>query len=263
MSTSAQIEALERLALQDLDEIDYARLGWFTQPILGRKFVTDSTGHALRPTRTESEIHRRWQMNPEVGVSLALAESKLISIDVDAHRGGNETFVSLSAGGTLPPHPACSTPRGGRHLLFRQPVCSVIQGKTDGLGQGVDVLTNRCIVPPTPGYFWLNSPRDVEVPYLPYWLWKLLPKMPEVPRQRSAGGRHFRFRLDDVLPRLKRVRGSSARGYTCCCPVKAHDDDEPSFSITTGDDGEPLFYCFRECPADAIIAALEQLAGVA
>jgi hypothetical protein len=253
--------ALERQALQDLDEIDYARLGWYTQPTSGKIPLLDSVGRALPPTRDEAQIRRRHERYPEAGVSLALWESRLISLDEDAHRGGKETFAQVLSAGSLPPSPICSTPRGGRHLLFRQAVCTVIAGKTDGLGPGLDVLTNRCVVPPTPGYFWIVSPLDAGVAYLPYWLWKLLPKFAEAPRQRSGTGRRFRFKLDEVLPHLRRLRGSRAGGWSASCP--AHDDSTPSFSITIGDDGSPVFYCFAGCSFEEIVAALERLAGIA
>ncbi|MEX1243413.1 MAG: bifunctional DNA primase/polymerase [Thermoanaerobaculia bacterium] len=254
-----EVERLEREAIAALDEIDYARLGWYTQQTVGKVPLWDSEKHSIPPTRDEAEIRRRWAEQPAAGVSLALEPSRLFSLDVDAHRGGEET-AARTLTGELPPHPVCTTPRGGRHLIFRAPVCSEIAEQKDGLGQGVDVLAYRCTIPPTPGYSWLVSPLDAPAPYLPLWLWRLLPKVAERPRLKRAAKRALRFRLEDVRPYLERLKGSSSRGWTACCP--AHEDRHPSFSITIGDDGQPLFHCFAGCSFERIVAALERVAGV-
>ena len=225
---------------------------------MGKVPLFDDDGVAIPPTRDEATIRRRWYERPEAGTSLALGPSRLISIDVDAHRGGEET-AELTLDGEIPPHPWCSTPRGGRHLLFRAPVTCEIAGKTDGLGPGIDVLVTRCMIPPTPGYSWRSSPLQTPAPFPPLWLWKLLPKAPERILRPRSSKRTLRFRLEDVLPRLERCKGSERRGWTACCP--AHEDRHPSFSITLGSDGQPLFHCFAGCSPVALIGALERLAG--
>ncbi len=46
----------------------------------------------------------------------------------------------------------------------------------------------------------------------------------------------------------------SASGYAAKCP--AHEDHNPSLSVTTGTDGRILLRCHAGCPTDAIISAL-------
>lgn len=54
------------------------------------------------------------------------------------------------------------------------------------------------------------------------------------------------------LDRFKRMGGEGH--YTACCP--AHNDRNPSLSISIGDDGEILLNCFAGCDIAAIVAAL-------
>lgn len=255
------IEA-ERSAIEDPDEVDYVRLGWYVFPTVGKIPFRGSHG-ARDATVNEALVRRIWNERPDACISVATHPSRLVAIDVDAHRGGEETAARVLAGES-PPHPVMTTPHGGRRLLFRAPVLSQIETRVDGLGAGIDVLASGsgCFVaPPSPGYRWWISPLLTATPHLPLWLWKILPRRAaeRTPSRRTGAARTLRFTLDDVLPRLERCRGSARTGWTACCP--AHDDRHPSFSITEGADGQPLFHCFSGCSPAAIIAALEGLAG--
>jgi DNA primase len=58
---------------------------------------------------------------------------------------------------------------------------------------------------------------------------------------------------EDILMHLDRVRGSNGR-YTACCP--AHDDKDPSLSITETSDRKVLLKCFSGCTAAEIVGAI-------
>ncbi len=59
--------------------------------------------------------------------------------------------------------------------------------------------------------------------------------------------------VDKVLSRLKGVERRS--GYqVALCPV--HDDEEPSLSVSEGDDGRALIKCFAGCSVEDVTAAL-------
>ena len=45
----------------------------------------------------------------------------------------------------------------------------------------------------------------------------------------------------------------SGKGWIACCP--AHDDRNPSLSITDGDDGKVLLHCHAGCSVDQIVSA--------
>lgn len=59
--------------------------------------------------------------------------------------------------------------------------------------------------------------------------------------------------LNELLPRLDGVRRFSD-GYKARCP--AHDDRNPSLSITEADDGRILLKCMAGCPTETVLAAL-------
>jgi RecA-family ATPase len=57
----------------------------------------------------------------------------------------------------------------------------------------------------------------------------------------------------------RQLGGSKARrsgnGWLTCCP--AHDDDNPSLSVSSGDNGGLIFYCHAGCTQEALLGALE------
>jgi DNA-binding transcriptional ArsR family regulator len=69
--------------------------------------------------------------------------------------------------------------------------------------------------------------------------------------------------LDAILPHLRTKRESKRNGerhVLACCP--AHDDANPSLSLTEKADGTLLWKCFAGCSQEAVREALERLAGV-
>jgi hypothetical protein len=56
--------------------------------------------------------------------------------------------------------------------------------------------------------------------------------------------------VENVLKRLSGLR-SSTGGWSARCP--AHDDRNNSLSISVGDDGRILLYCFVDCPTTEIV----------
>jgi hypothetical protein len=60
-------------------------------------------------------------------------------------------------------------------------------------------------------------------------------------------------KINDILNRLDGVR-KTGRGYMARCP--AHEDKYPSLSITQGEDGKILLYCFAGCPVGEICTAM-------
>ena len=58
--------------------------------------------------------------------------------------------------------------------------------------------------------------------------------------------------LTDFLERLSAVK-ANGNGYLACCP--AHDDHNPSLSVSEGEAGLILLNCFAGCePEDALKA---------
>lgn len=61
-------------------------------------------------------------------------------------------------------------------------------------------------------------------------------------------------RVTDELARLGCGPKRSGRGWTALCP--AHDDADPSLTVSEGDDGRVLLRCHAGCSFDAIVGAL-------
>jgi hypothetical protein len=60
--------------------------------------------------------------------------------------------------------------------------------------------------------------------------------------------------IDNILPRLDKVRRTQPGRWSACCP--AHDDKSPSLSVRETPSGSVLLYCFAGCSIDAITNAL-------
>jgi len=61
--------------------------------------------------------------------------------------------------------------------------------------------------------------------------------------------------VEIVLDRLSKVRKTGSNKWLACCP--AHDDKNPSLSITEIPDGRILVYCFTGCSAASVVEAMD------
>ncbi len=80
------------------------------------------------------------------------------------------------------------------------------------------------------------------------------PPKPERRQTRATETRSSEKALRQVLDRLDGVRPTT-NGWTALCP--AHDDHNPSLSVSEGDDGRVLIHCHASCPTEAVLAALD------
>lgn len=63
----------------------------------------------------------------------------------------------------------------------------------------------------------------------------------------------------NILDRLRNLPGKtgSETKFKCCCPVPAHEDRNPSLSVTVADNGTIGLTCFAGCEKPDIVAALD------
>ena len=74
---------------------------------------------------------------------------------------------------------------------------------------------------------------------------------------------NYPFTLDDIIPHLRKARitkHSFPRKAIACCP--AHDDNNPSLSLSETPDGKLLWKCHAGCSQEAVQRELERIAGV-
>lgn len=57
-----------------------------------------------------------------------------------------------------------------------------------------------------------------------------------------------------VLSRLKKVHARGRNRWSACCP--AHDDTNPSLSVSEAEDGKALIYCFVGCKTQDVVQAI-------
>ncbi|HKI53636.1 MAG TPA: CHC2 zinc finger domain-containing protein [Anaerolineales bacterium] len=61
--------------------------------------------------------------------------------------------------------------------------------------------------------------------------------------------------IEDFLSRLQKVRRTGAKSWIACC--SAHQDKNPSMTVSEGSDGRILAHCFsHQCGIDDIAAAV-------
>ncbi len=60
--------------------------------------------------------------------------------------------------------------------------------------------------------------------------------------------------IDRVLGKLPDCK-ASGKGWVACCP--AHDDHNPSLSITEGEGGKVLLKCHADCETEAVLSAIQ------
>lgn len=129
---------------------------------------------------TRDALTRKFTEYPTAGLALLMGRrSDLFAIDIDAHKGGLESWATLETKhGPIPPTPMADTPSGGQHHLFRWPGWAV-QTNSDVLGPGIDVRGDGglIVVEPSPhrnggNYAWSFDvhPDEVEPADAPAWL---------------------------------------------------------------------------------------------
>lgn len=85
--------------------------------------------HGFRDATTNTaRIRRWWRRWPTANVAIATGRvSRIFVLDVDAHRAGDDTLVTLERQfGALPPTVTVQTPQGGRHYYFTMPPVAVL-----------------------------------------------------------------------------------------------------------------------------------------
>lgn len=59
---------------------------------------------------------------------------------------------------------------------------------------------------------------------------------------------------DKFIAQLTKVKRTGRESWVACCP--AHEDKNPSMTVTEKDDGRVLIHCFAGCSVDSILGAV-------
>lgn len=157
----------------------YAARGWRVLPLKPRDKIPITAHGRDDATTDQPTIRRWWERTPNANIGIATgAVSGIVAIDIDADRGGLETFARLEAGhreltNTL----TALTGGGGRHLLFAHPGRPV--GNRTNIAPGIDVRGDGgyIVAPPSihpsgKRYAWVDE--NLPIAPMPGWILSLI-----------------------------------------------------------------------------------------
>lgn len=128
------------------------RFSWAVLPVKPRG-KEPLTAHGCNDATTDAAAIRRWwERWPGANVAIACGPSKLVVIDLDAGKGGEETWEGLKREHSFDDDTVISiTGGGGQHLVFARPNGADIRNSAGKLGEGVDVRGNGgyIVAPPS------------------------------------------------------------------------------------------------------------------
>lgn len=176
--------------------LDFAKRKWAVLPLYGIRdgvctcgrpgcgkpgkhpCIKSGTGHS-KATTDPDQICSWWDRWPDANVGIATgAVSGLLVLDVDTHRGGDESLKVLLNGHPTNT-PTAQTGGGGRHLYFAYPGRKTRNAV--GFRPGLDIRGDAGIVVAPPSlhhsgrrYTWTSDPDLVALASAPLWLMESL-----------------------------------------------------------------------------------------
>ncbi len=141
----------------------YGRKGWAVFPCAPDK--TPLTSRGFKDATTDADqIAAWWTRSPEAWIGRATGGGSFV-VDIDPRHGGGATLAAWEAeNGALPYTVEARTPSGGSHLYFAVPEGINVRSGAGVIGPGVDVRGEGgyVIVPPSPGYQWVENGGGLE-----------------------------------------------------------------------------------------------------
>jgi len=122
---------------------------WAVFPLGVRNKTPLLNGGCLRASKHAVDINRWWgQQCPAANVGIACGPSGLVVIDIDAGKGGYESWRKL---GIDDDTVISLTGGGGQHLIYLAPKGIAIKNSVGKLGDGIDVRSNGgyIVAPPS------------------------------------------------------------------------------------------------------------------
>lgn len=166
-----------------------ARYRWAVFPLAvwGKRPIIPKTegGTGVHDATTDpTQVRQWWQQWPNANVGIACGASGLVVLDLDADKGGLETWASLKTQYGIEDDTIISlTGGGGQHLFFVSPNGAKIRNSVGKLGPGIDVRADGgyIVAPPSMhsngrAYCWEvgGHPEEMEPALLPSTLVALL-----------------------------------------------------------------------------------------
>ncbi len=178
-------------------------------------------------TGDEQQIHAWWHSDAQINIGIHC--EGLLVIDVDAKKGGLETYDQLDELMDLPVTRMHRTPTGGLHMLYRLPEGHPgVPNSVETLGKGLDIRsTGGYIVAPgstvEAGEYTVGFPGDIAL--APAWLVERLgrvaPKAPaaSVPDAPDLSVERARAYLAAQEPAIE-GQGGDAHTFAVACGLR-------------------------------------------
>ena len=137
--------------------LSYARRGWAVFPLAPRSKIPaiskTAGGSGVHDATTDETVIRQWWgRSPNANIGLACGPSRLLVIDLDAEKGGLDSWAELRRENAINDDTILSlTGGGGVHLLFSLPDGASIGNSAGKLGTGIDIRATGgyVVVPPS------------------------------------------------------------------------------------------------------------------
>ena len=133
----------------------YAKLGVFVFPCNLDK--TPMTPHGFKDaTNDRAQVRAWWTERPEASIGIACGASGWLVLDIDADKGGFESYAELRDKDIITPADldtfTSRTGGGGMHIVWQQPQGVLIGNSAGKLGKGLDIRGDGgyIIAPPSP-----------------------------------------------------------------------------------------------------------------
>lgn len=151
--------------------LEYLARGWSVVPLQNKRAPHIPWQPFISHRPTAEQVVEWWTKWPDAWIGVALGPvSGLVRIDAD----GVEALSQLRRLGDMPSTAEFSTPSGGRGWLYECPpglVKSAVQWSGSNAHEEVRLQAAGAytVVPPSPGYQWLNGTSVVKAPG---WVWE-------------------------------------------------------------------------------------------
>lgn len=148
--------------------LEYRKMGWSLIPIspTGSKKPMVKWERYMREHASEDQL-REWFAKGEAWIGAVTGRiSGICVVDIDTIAG--EEAIKHLYGSEMLDVPSVKTRSGGRHLYFAHPGDRDVRNKTRNI-DGCDFRGDGgyVVIPPSPGYEWVQSLEEYDLPVLP------------------------------------------------------------------------------------------------
>jgi len=170
-----------------------------------------SGGAGYKDATTDPElIAKWWGWWPQAQIGMPTDGYVIVDVDAGEGKVGFESLAALEAEhGKLPETLVQTTPRGGKHYLFKAPEGTTVKNNQSVLGKDIDVRGQGgyIVLAPSMGanggsYEWATDPASTPIAEAPSWI----VEKPELSDDASAAASDGDAALDGILAKMRSTK---------------------------------------------------------